>query len=358
MNNQQQQFRNAALMVIGFFVISAFITGEFILLLIAFVPPIIFLLMGGDAGIDWNKIDWLPKFPDAQNSDKESPNKPTQHQPENPFAVSNPRYDAAVSRVKARLEEEDLRFNPISRTERDSELDTIIAQTTAVLDKNPKIAEAYLQRASAYAGKRQWNDALPDLNLALYHEPRLAQAHVLRGNVLMGRDDLAGAIQEWDKALKIDPRLAVAFANRGYVKATLGKIDDALKDVNQSIELDPDFFAGYGSRGYIQFMAKEYDKAREDFVYAANLDPSYPLPFAGLAIIHQIRDEAEDAQRFWRWLMDYDEVYHTRDSFQKRHMCSDEFADIAGQIIAGINSSSSATDSVEDAPIIDGSEDD
>jgi len=332
MENNPQQFRNAALMVIGFFVLAAFVTGELILLLVAFVPPVLFLLLGNNAGIEWDKINWLPKPPDANSDDHGA------SQSSNPFHLktTNPKYETAVKRVQTKLAEADVQFQPVPQSQRDEETDVMIAQANAILDQNPKQAEAYLQRAGGYAGKRQWNDALPDINLALYHNPNLAHAHVLRGNVMMARHDLVGAVQEWDRALKLSDKLAVAYTNRGYVKATLGQLDAALNDVNLSVQLAPDLFSGYGSRGYVHFLRGDYEAAHQDFLQAAALDSSYPLPFAGLAILHQVRGDTAAAITIWQQLMDYDDVYHSRESFQERHMCGDEFADVAGDILAAM----------------------
>ena len=95
-------------------------------------------------------------------------------------------------------------------------LDTIIADATHAIERNPKDAAAHLNRGKAYADKFQYDLALQDYEKALELNPDSAEAYIFRGRAYANKGQQSLPIENYNKALDIDPNnvmATVALAN-------------------------------------------------------------------------------------------------------------------------------------------------
>lgn len=111
-------------------------------------------------------------------------------------------------------------ITPISVT---SKLDSIISDSTNVIKTNPRDADAYVKRGSAYAAKGQLDRAISDFNKALEIDPMYAEAYNMRGATYaqMGLD--AQAISDYNKSLEINPMNNDAYYNRGLAYSRIAE---------------------------------------------------------------------------------------------------------------------------------------
>jgi tetratricopeptide (TPR) repeat protein len=117
-----------------------------------------------------------------------------------------------------------------------------IADLDRAIELDPKIADAYTQRAFAYQqGKLNISSQqiLDDLNRAIELDTNTALPYILRGNELEKRNDHDAAIADYDKALRLNPRSYNALANRALSKMSIGKPDEASRDIRKALDLNP-----------------------------------------------------------------------------------------------------------------------
>jgi len=117
-----------------------------------------------------------------------------------------------------------------------------ISDLDRAIELNPKIAEAYTQRAFAYQHDKSnasSQQILDDLNRAIELDANTALPYILRGNELEKLNDHEAAIADYDKALRLNPRSYNALTNRAMSKMSIGKLDEASRDIRQALTLNP-----------------------------------------------------------------------------------------------------------------------
>lgn len=98
--------------------------------------------------------------------------------------------------------------------------------------------DAYLNRAAAYAARREYDEAIEDYNAAI----------------------------------RIDGSFAPAYNNRGVIFAVLQEYEEAMSDLDRAVSLDGDYVLGYLNRGVVQAAQGNYDAAIADFEAVIDLE--------------------------------------------------------------------------------------
>ena len=125
---------------------------------------------------------------------------------------------------------------------RSGEYSRAIADLDRAIELDPKIADAYTQRAFAYQqGKLNASSKqiLDDLNRAIKLDATTALSYLLRGNELEKLNDHDAAIADYDQALRLNPRSYNALANRALSKMSIGKLGEASRDIQKALDLNP-----------------------------------------------------------------------------------------------------------------------
>jgi tetratricopeptide (TPR) repeat protein len=156
------------------------------------------------------------------------------------------------------------------------DLDGAIASYSKAIEILPADPAAYLNRASLYLVKANYEGMFADANKALeLGTAAPADAYVIRGTGRAGKGDVDGAIADCTKAIKINPKHALAYNNRANNKMQKRDFDGALADCNKSIALNPNSPLPYYNRGYAYMNKSQAGKAIADFNKAIQLQPSY-----------------------------------------------------------------------------------
>jgi tetratricopeptide (TPR) repeat protein len=103
---------------------------------------------------------------------------------------------------------------------------------------NPRHAEAYFHRGSAYAELRQYQRAIQDYNEAIRLKPDVL-AYDSRGVAYVGLGQYERAIADYNEALRINSRFAQAYGHRGIAWLYLKRDVQAESDFKKAIETDP-----------------------------------------------------------------------------------------------------------------------
>lgn len=156
--------------------------------------------------------------------------------------------------------------------------DCKINNFTKVIELDPTVFEAYLERGIAYR-KMDSNDlALADLNKALELKPDSAKAYYFRGIVNGEEGNFELAIADFNKTIQLKPDVADSYNNRGYTYLRLGNSRLALEDFDKAIQLYGDSsnaYLAYFNRGLLRCSQGCSDLALADYNKAIELNPNY-----------------------------------------------------------------------------------
>ena len=105
---------------------------------------------------------------------------------------------------------------------------------------DPRLADAYNNRAFSNIILGNYQRAFSDLNLAIDFNPQHAQAYSNRGfaNITLGQYQLG--IQDLDEAIRLAPGDAVAYENRAIAYTYLSMDVTAQEDINSAVALGSD----------------------------------------------------------------------------------------------------------------------
>jgi len=148
-----------------------------------------------------------------------------------------------------------------------------ILDYSKAIEINPRNAELYLKRGSAYAKQAQRGDyfnkglrdkAISDFSKAIEIEPRNVQVYLKRAALYRNKGQYSMAILDYSKVIEIDPRNAEAYYKRANAYDGTPKLDQAIADYTKVIEIDPRNAEACYRRGMAYYFKEEYDKAWED----------------------------------------------------------------------------------------------
>jgi tetratricopeptide (TPR) repeat protein len=134
------------------------------------------------------------------------------------------------------------------------------------------LADAYVGRAMAQAGKRDFARAVADLDAALLLRPGKAADIALRGVYRYQGGDRSGAIADYSRALSIAPD-GDTYANRGVSYLDLNDFPAAVQDFRLALEIHPDSAAYLLRRGLAWRGLGQYARAVDDFSAAIARGP-------------------------------------------------------------------------------------
>lgn len=123
-------------------------------------------------------------------------------------------------------------------------------------------AKELMQKGRELYEKREYVEALLNLNKALELDPNNASAYYLRANIKDNFDDRHGAMKDYKLAVEKNAKFAEAFFARGNVKMKLQDYYGAIADYSSAIAVNENYIEAYFNRG----RAKQYLQAYEDAI--------------------------------------------------------------------------------------------
>lgn len=132
-----------------------------------------------------------------------------------------------------------------------------IARLTRAINANPKNAEAYLLRCSAYGditNAEDSNKAWEDCTTAIELDPRNTVAYSVRCTTNNMLDRQEAALLDCTTAVELNPNNAMAYGWLCNTKLKLARYKEALRDCTKAIQLNPKDSLLY------HWRAEAYDK--------------------------------------------------------------------------------------------------
>ena len=105
---------------------------------------------------------------------------------------------------------------------------------------NSALGDAFTNRGAVLNDVGQYQDAISDLDRAIFLNPDLAIAYNNRANAYANLDQLTNALDDYRDAIRLDPRMALAYYNRALAYTYLGDDQKARLDVGRVTELGLD----------------------------------------------------------------------------------------------------------------------
>jgi tetratricopeptide (TPR) repeat protein len=178
------------------------------------------------------------------------------------------------------------------------EYDNAIKDLNVLIGLAPENPTFRLIRGKAYHGKRQWDEAMTDFTEAIRLDPTNLIAYNDRGVTWTGKSEYHKAEQQFNEVLRRAPNNALAYANRGTNWFKQDEYDKALGDLTHAIKLDPKMSFAYANRGRVYMKLGNYPEAMADYEKAIKIAPHEWPAYNGRA-------------RIWATAPDF--VYHLRD---------------------------------------------
>src|SRR3974390_1404411 len=159
------------------------------------------------------------------------------------------------------------------------ESDRAIADFDKAIRLNPKSAAAIEKRAAVIAIKSgrggEQTGAIADVDEATRLNAKDAGTLADRANAYYTKGDYDRAIADYDALISLNPRDADALRNRGDAYRNKGNYDRAIADFDEVIRLNPKDAYAFNNRGIAYTKTGEYDRAIADFDEAIRLNPNF-----------------------------------------------------------------------------------
>src|SRR5688572_1878859 len=134
-------------------------------------------------------------------------------------------------------------------------------------------AKDLTQKGRELYEKREFMEALLNLNKAIEVDPTYAAAYYVRGNIKDAFDDRHGAMKDYNLAIEKNPKFADAFFSRGNVKMKLQDYYGAIDDYSAAIKINENYIDAYFQRGKAKHFLQAYEDAINDCSKIIQLHP-------------------------------------------------------------------------------------
>ncbi|HEY4763784.1 MAG TPA: tetratricopeptide repeat protein [Candidatus Sulfotelmatobacter sp.] len=170
------------------------------------------------------------------------------------------------------------------------------------LELNPKLAEAWFEKASIIADHGDWSKAGDLFRYALAASPDYPSAHLGLGEMLLRVGDFEDSANELQTALRLDPRSAGAHQGLGLIYLQEGKLDLAADEFRRALAIRPGYLDAL--RGLARTLAYQHKwieaAALLKQLVAANHPPSAEEAFSLGTALANIGDKPGAERQFVR----------------------------------------------------------
>lgn len=141
-------------------------------------------------------------------------------------------------------------------------------------------AKDLTQKGRELYEKREFMEALLNMNKAIDTDANYAPAYYLRGNIKDNFDDRHGAMKDYNSAIEKNPKFGDAFFARGNVKMKLQDYYGAIADYSSAIAINENYIEAYFNRGKAKQFLQAYEDAINDCskiiqIHPKNVDAYY-----------------------------------------------------------------------------------
>jgi tetratricopeptide (TPR) repeat protein len=176
----------------------------------------------------------------------------------------------------------------------------------AVLQTQPSHFDSLHLLGLLYYHRKDYAEAVRQIDLALLINANAASAHNSRGAALKELNRLDEALVSYGNAIALDPAYADAFYNRANVLKEQRRFEEALADYDRAIALKPDHVDAINNRGTTLRALKRFEEA------LANYDQAIALRPGKVDALHNRGNALNDLNRFEEALSSFDQAIALR----------------------------------------------
>lgn len=134
-------------------------------------------------------------------------------------------------------------------------------------------SKEYTQKGRELIDKRDYMEAILNLNKAIELDAKNSSAYFLRATLKEKFEDLHGAMKDYNTAIEANPKSADTFFARGNVKMRLQDYYGAIEDFSAAIAVNENFVEAYFSRGKAKQLLMAYEDAINDVTKIIQINP-------------------------------------------------------------------------------------
>ena len=154
-----------------------------------------------------------------------------------------------------------------------------ISLWTDVIKNNPRVPQAFNNRAHAYSSANEAEKAIADFKEAIRLQPDFEKPYASISNIYREAGMYDSALYYANKALQIKPDMPQALVNRGIANAVSNNTQAAMDDFNKAILLEPEMFETYNNRGNLYCMIGKPDSGLADYNRSIQINPDFANPY-------------------------------------------------------------------------------
>ena len=175
------------------------------------------------------------------------------------------------------------------------DFDNAIKNHNTAIKLNPCQAGLYNNRGATYVDQKDFDNGIQNYNMAIQLDPHYTEAYYNRGIAYDAKDAVDKAIIDYDAAIKLNPHHAEAYNNRGIAYGRKDKLDNAIQDFNMAIQINPCHTEAYYNRGIAYANKNDFDNAIADYTIATKLRPDADAPYYNRGIAYFNKGEFNNA---------------------------------------------------------------
>ncbi|GHT11829.1 hypothetical protein AGMMS4956_05470 [Bacteroidia bacterium] len=177
---------------------------------------------------------------------------------------------------------------------RDKEYSEAIEKFSAAIVKQGNFADAYYERARAYAAINETEEAFRDLEIMITLAPS-AKAYYQKGIISLKVGYNNEAVENLSTAISLDSTYALAYYYRASIYFATNRLKRSLADYTKCIELTPDYPDAYNDRASVYRQQEKYDLAIVDYTKAIALNDSCDFYYTNRGGTYRLQKEYDKA---------------------------------------------------------------
>ena len=147
-------------------------------------------------------------------------------------------------------------------------------------------AKDLTQKGMELYEKREFMEAILNLNKAIEIDPKYSQAYFARGNIKGIFEDYHGAMKDYNSAIESNPKLFYGYFERGNVKMKLQDYFGAIADYTSAIALNENYVEAYFNRGKAKQFLQAYEEAINDCTKIIQINPKSKDAYYMRGLLH------------------------------------------------------------------------